>query len=72
MADRVIQAGSEIAIRIDANRTDISRFVRQGDDLIVELRNGDRIIVEGYHVPHESGSLHSLVFGDLAGGRGGQ
>ncbi|NKX42956.1 BapA prefix-like domain-containing protein, partial [Rhodobacteraceae bacterium R_SAG2] len=43
MANRTIQAGSEIGINIDVNRSDIARYARQGDDLFITLTNGDVI-----------------------------
>ncbi|WP_043770885.1 BapA/Bap/LapF family prefix-like domain-containing protein, partial [Roseivivax isoporae] len=64
MAEQVIQAGPEIGIRIDAMREDISRFSRTGEDLIVDLRNGDRILVRDFYTPAENNSLHSLILGD--------
>ena len=40
MAETTIQAGAEIAIRIDAVAEDIARYSKRGDDLVVSLKNG--------------------------------
>ena len=64
MVDRTIQAGSEIGVQVDAVRDQVLRYLRTGDDLVVELKAGDRILVEDFYVPAENGSLHSLIFAD--------
>ena len=64
MAETTIQAGAEIAIRIDAVAEDIARYSKRGDDLVVSLKNGDVINVAGFYTPAENGSLHSLRFAD--------
>lgn len=56
MADTVIQAGPEIGIRIDAVSEDIARYGRQGKTLIVDLKNGDRVIIKDFYTPAENDS----------------
>ncbi|MFP3355147.1 BapA prefix-like domain-containing protein, partial [Pseudoalteromonas sp. SIMBA_153] len=66
VADKTMQAGSEIGVQIDATRDGVLRYLRTGDDLAIELKNGDRVLVDGFYTPAENGSLHSLVFSDGA------
>ncbi|OWU80810.1 hypothetical protein ATO6_24295, partial [Oceanicola sp. 22II-s10i] len=51
-------------MRIDVQKEDIARYLKQGDNLIIELANGDRITVTDFYVPTQNGSLHSLLLAD--------
>ncbi|MCK5501332.1 MAG: BapA prefix-like domain-containing protein, partial [Tritonibacter mobilis] len=62
--DKVISAGNDIGVRVDTMRTDVLRYVRSGDDLVIKLKTGDQITVSEFYTPAENGSFHSLIFAD--------
>ncbi|MBU2867613.1 BapA/Bap/LapF family prefix-like domain-containing protein, partial [Pacificibacter marinus] len=59
-------AKSASDIRIDAVASDINRYFKTSENLIVELNSGDRIVVENFFAKGPSGEVSRLVFSDGA------
>ena len=64
MVTTSIQAGPEISVKIDVMRDEVLRYSKSGDNLIIDLKSGDQIVVNDFYTFAENQSLHSLVFGD--------
>lgn len=64
MASSVVHAGQDNAVEVTASRADVAVFVRQGDDLLVALENGDVVTILDFYTPTAYGALRSLAFTD--------
>ena len=64
MAMTELRAGDAANVQIDATKGDISRYVKSGDNLIVELRDGGKIVVSDFYEAAAGGVPHKLMLAD--------
>ncbi|MEQ8257271.1 MAG: BapA prefix-like domain-containing protein, partial [Roseovarius confluentis] len=64
MATSGQMAGDAVNVQISVNKDSVSRFTRSGDDLMVELTNGDTIRVSEFYGGAANGEAHRLIYAD--------
>ena len=55
METTVLAAGPAQAVTLPVNAGEVSRYLRAGQDLVVETTSGDTIRVTGFYAPAEGG-----------------
>ena len=64
MTKKVLRAEKPTDFRINARREDVESFVRQGDNLVVKMKNGDQIVLENFFVVGADGEMSHLTLVD--------
>ncbi|WP_240310645.1 BapA prefix-like domain-containing protein, partial [Pseudosulfitobacter sp. DSM 107133] len=64
MATTKLQAGAAPNVTINATKGDVARYVKSGDNLIVEMTNGQSVMVADFYNRAAGGETHKLMFSD--------
>ena len=60
-AERIVLSESSI-VHTKMNRDDVAEFIRDGNNLILKLTNGEVIVIENFFVVDSEGGTSDLVF----------
>jgi len=63
-AERIVLSESSI-VHTKMNRDDVAEFIRDGNNLILKLTNGEVVVIENFFVVDAEGVTSDLVFEDV-------
>ena len=56
--------GDAVDVQIHLNKDSVSRFVKSGNDLVIEQVNGDTLTLSNFYTETASGEAHRLLYAD--------